>query len=243
MELYLYQSLGKYQKPKGSNIKQVLKVMIILAVCVWLLYQIKNIKTKNYGGQTKIVVGCGAKLFGRKGILSRLDEGAFPNSRMVDSVGEVTNEYKSHDREEVQRRDLPNDMQVRKNAKSEFSLKENAEDEDTKRRINEKGKNMQKNVVESATKDGVIIEEMDEVESFHDENGVPPDSNDENISTFSNVNWLKKINIYEVAYGVENDAEMNLEGSINVTTADKEINAGITTHVDASGLQSSNRWR
>jgi hypothetical protein len=187
----LYQSLGRYQKPKGSKIKQFLKVMIILAVCVWLLYQIKHIEMKNYGGQTKIVVGYGTKLFGRKGILSRLDEGAFLDSGKVDSVGEVTNEYESND--------------------------------DTEKEVH--------------------LKDMDEVESFHDENGVPPDSNDENISTFSNVNWLKKIDIYEVTYGVENDVEINLEGSINDTTADEEINTGITTHVDTSGSQSRNRWR
>jgi hypothetical protein len=93
----LYQSLGRYQKPKESKIKQFLKVMIILTVCVWLLYQIKHIEMKNYGGQTKIVVGYGTKLFGRKGILSRLDEGAFLDSGKVDSVGEVTNEYQSND--------------------------------------------------------------------------------------------------------------------------------------------------
>jgi hypothetical protein len=189
MELYQY--LGRYQKPKGSKIKQFLKVMIILTVCVWLLYQIKHIEMKNYGGQTKIVVGYGTKLFVRKGILSRLDEGAFLDSGKVDSVGEVTNEYESND--------------------------------DTEKEVH--------------------LKDMDEVESFHDENGVPPDSNDENISTFSNVNWLKKIDIYEVTYGVENDVEMHLEGSINDTTADEEINTGITTHVDTSGSQSRNRWR
>ncbi|WJX48274.1 hypothetical protein P8452_34863 [Trifolium repens] len=151
--------------------------------------KIKHIEMKNYGGQTKIVVGYGTKLFGRKGILSRLDEGAFLDSGKVDSVGEVTNEYQSNDDREKE------------------------------------------------------VHLMDEVESFHDENGVPPDSNDENISTFSNVNWLKKIDIYEVTYGVENEVEMHLEGSINDTTADEGINTGITTHVDTSGLQSRNRWR
>jgi uncharacterized protein with PQ loop repeat len=65
----LYQSLGRYKKPKGSNIKLVLMMMIILAVCVWLLYQIKHVEIKNYDGQTKIVVGRGIKLFGKKGIL------------------------------------------------------------------------------------------------------------------------------------------------------------------------------
>jgi len=128
-----YQSFGRYQKPKGSNVKQVLKMMLILAVCAWLLYQIKKTEAKKYGLQIKLVTGCGDKLFGRKGMLSRPDERAFPDSRKVDSVGEVTNEFKS-------------------------------------------------NEVESAANTGVI--------SFHDENGVPPDGGEENMTTFRIVNWL-----------------------------------------------------
>jgi len=189
-----HQSIGRYQKPKGSNVKQVLKMMLLLAVCAWLLYQIKKTETKKYGIQIKLVVGCGDKLFGRKGMISRPDEIAFPDSGKVDSVAEL--------------------------------------------RVEEKGNKMQKNV-ESAAHTGL----MDGVQSFHDENGVPPDGGEENMSTFSIVNWLKKINIYEVAYGEDNDVEMNLEGSMNATTADEEINTGTTAHVDTSGLQSINRWR
>jgi hypothetical protein len=193
-----YESFGRYQKPKGSNIKQVLKLIIVLAICVWLLYQIKHTETKNYGSPTKLVVGSGANFFGRKGIMSRSDERAFSDSGKVDSVGEVTNEFKSDDKEKgVQLRELQNDMHVGMNAKSKFSLKEKDKDvEETG--IKEKGNNkMQKNVVESGANDD---EETSEVQSFHDENGVPPDFTEENISTFSKVNWLKKINIYDVTY-------------------------------------------
>lgn len=207
-----YQSLGRYQKPKGSNVKQVLKMMLLLAVCAWLLYQIKKTETKKFGIQIKLVAGCGHKLFGRKGMLSRPDERAFPDSGKVDSVGEVTNEFKSNDKEK------------------EVQLG-----------VEEKGNKMQKNEVESAANNGVIV--IDEVQSFHDENGVPPDGGEENMSTFRIVNWLKKISIYEVTYGEDNDIEMNLEGTTNATTVDEEINTGTTVHVDTSGLQSRNRWR
>jgi len=247
-----YQSFGRYQKPKGSNIIQVLKLMIVLAICVWFLYQIKHTETKNYDSQTKLAVGSGAKFFGRKGIMSRSDEGAFPDSGMLDSVGEVTNEFNKRDDKEkgVQLRELQNDMHVRMNAKSKFSLKQKDEDiEETG--IKEKGNEMHKNVVESAAN---ADEETNEVQSFHDENGVPPDFTDENISTFSKVNWLKKINIYEVTYkkiniykvtyGEDNDVEMNLDdGLMSAATAIEEINTGSTTHVYTSGLQSINKWR
>ncbi|WP_162521412.1 hypothetical protein, partial [Escherichia coli] len=68
-----------------------------------------------------------------------------------------------------------NDVQVRKNAKSDFSRKENDEDEDP--RIREKETRTQENVVEGATNDGVT-EGIDVIQSFHDENGVPPDCNE-----------------------------------------------------------------
>ncbi|RHN43636.1 hypothetical protein MtrunA17_Chr8g0390051 [Medicago truncatula] len=236
-----YQSFGRYQKPKGSNIKQVLKLMIVLAICVWLLYQINHTETKNYSSQTKFAVGSGAKFFGRKGIMSQSDERAFPDSGKVDSVGEVADEFKSDDNEkEVQLRELQNDMHVGMNAKPKFSLK--VKDEDIEENgIKEKGNiKMQKNVVESGVNDD---EETNAVQSFRDENGVPPDVTEENFSTFSKVNWLKKINIYEVAYGEDNEVDMNLDELMNSATVDEEINAGSTTNVFTSGLQSRNKWR
>ncbi|XP_012572132.1 uncharacterized protein [Cicer arietinum] len=200
-----YQSLGWYQKPKGSNIKQVLKGMLLLVVCVWLLYQIKHTETKNCGCQTNLVAGYGVISLGRKGIPSRLDERAVLDSRNVDSVGdefEYTNE------------------KFRKNEGKKVELEQESQSKVTLKNSYK----MQKNVAESAANDGLIIEETDEVQSFHDENGVPPDGNEDNVSIFSSVNWLKKIHIYEVTSGENNEVEMNLEGSMNATTADEEIN-------------------
>ncbi|CAI8619751.1 unnamed protein product [Vicia faba] len=238
------QSFGRYQKPKGCNIKQV-------------------------------VAGCdGAKLLGRKGMSTRLDERSLPESRKVDSVGE---------------------------AKSEFSLKEMNEDEDT--RIKEKGNEIQKNVVASAVDAGVIMEEIDDVLSYHDENGVPPDSNGDakikeegnemhkNVVASATNAGLIMEEIYEVqSYHDENgippdcneDTEIKEEGNeihknvvandadvgvkleeideiqsfhdengvpprvmkkIFQLLANEEINMGSTTHVDTSDLQSRNKWR
>lgn len=334
-----YQSFGRPQRPKGANIKQALKVMLVLAVCAWLVYQIKHSgnKTEKYGGQTKLVAGYEAISLGRKGTPSRLDERALPDSRNVASVGQVKgsssgrddvsdgpkedkaeeefghineqfrtnegkemelkpesqptvssknrnkdsfkeksgeiyvesrsesghkehgnekyqkraviNEFKSNDKEkDVQHRELPNDVHVRKNAKSDFSVKKNDEDEDPK--VKEKETKMQKNVAESAKNAGVI-EELDEVQSFHDENGVPPDCDEteivvgqahilheENISNVSKRSWLEKINIYEVTSGEDTAVEMNLEGSKIAVTADKEINtrtSGIKHNQEISG--------
>nr|KYP61657.1 hypothetical protein KK1_016165 [Cajanus cajan] len=58
------------------------------------------------------------------------------------------------------------------NAISDFSEKEN--DGDEAHRIREKETRVQKNVVENAI-DAAVREEIDGLQSFHDENGVPPD--------------------------------------------------------------------
>ena len=328
-----YQSFGRPQRPKGANIKQALKVILVLVVCAWLVYQIKHSmnKPQNYGSQTKHVVGYGAVSLGRKGNPSRLDERALPDSQSVDSAVEATesssgrddvfdgaredkaeeefghingkfgtnvgkkvehepesqpkvsyknkhkdsskeesgkvfveprresehkeviekypttpevNDSQSNDKEiEEQLREPPNAAQIRKNAKSDFSAKENDEDKD--HRIWQKETRMQESVVESATNAGVT-EAIDEVLSFDDENGVPPDGNEikmvvqeENISNFSKGIRLGKSNIYEVTSGEDNGVDVYLEGSKNYATADEEFNPGTFTHVDTSGINSN----
>ncbi|KAJ1393548.1 hypothetical protein SESBI_34911 [Sesbania bispinosa] len=133
----------------------------------------------------------------------------------------VINDSKSNEKEiEVQLREQPNVVQVIKNAKSDLSVKENDEDEDP--RIIENETRIQKNVVESVA-NASLAEEIDEVQSFHDENGVPPDIvaglahflHEENISNVSKGSWLGEINIHEVTSGEEKDVEFNLERSKN----------------------------
>ncbi|RDY00857.1 hypothetical protein CR513_15903, partial [Mucuna pruriens] len=275
-----YQSCGRGQRPKGANIKQALKVMLVLAFGAWLLYQIKNSinNTENYGTTS----------LGRKGTPSRLYEIAFPDSGNVDSSGanedmseeefghinekfstregkkvedepesqpEVSSkkEYKDSDsrrsessHKENGKRLIINDsksndkekevqLRIRENGKSDFSEKGNDGGEEAR--------GMQKNVVEDAT-NSEVTEEIDEVQSFHDENGVPPDVNEteivfsqahivheENISNVSEGSLVRK-HIYEVTYVEDNTVEVNLEATKN--DADEEINTGSITHVDTS---------
>lgn len=172
-----YQSSGKPERSKGVNIKQALKIMLVLVVCTWMLYQIKNTrnKTENYGDQTKLASRYEAISLGRKGLSSRLDERTFPESINVDSVGE--------DKESSDGRDDVSDGAKEDKAEEEFGHinKQFRTNEGKEVELGPESQEMeskiQKNVVESATNAGVI-EEIDEVESFHDENGVPPDGND-----------------------------------------------------------------
>ncbi|KAK7358373.1 hypothetical protein VNO77_00300 [Canavalia gladiata] len=158
----------------------------------------------------------------------------------------IINDSKSKEKkEEVQLRERLNDEQIGNNAKLDFSEKENDGDEDTI--IREKETRMQENVVESAT-NAVGTEEIDEVQSFHDENGVPPDGNETeimfgephilhegNISNVSEVRWLRK----NITFAEDNDVEVNSEASKKDGTVGEEIN------VEYFRLKSQfrNRWR
>ncbi|KAK7251532.1 hypothetical protein RIF29_34821 [Crotalaria pallida] len=98
-----YQLLGRPQRPKGVNIKQALKLMLVLAFCAWLVYQTKHSiwkKTENYGAQIKLVVGDGDISLGRKGSPSRFDERAFPDSGNVDSSAEESSDGAKKDQGE-----------------------------------------------------------------------------------------------------------------------------------------------
>ncbi|KAG5014670.1 hypothetical protein GLYMA_08G034500v4 [Glycine max] len=319
-----YQSFGRVQRPKGANIMQALKVILVLAVGAWLLYQVKHSRndTENYSDQTEFD---GAILLGRKGMPSRLDEMDFPDSGNVDSAGEanessngrddgsggakedkaeeefghiyeifsrgkevelepestqpelsskiqhkhlsktksekvglesrsesghkehgnekypripIINDSKSNDKEEeVQLREQLKEVQVRKNATSDFSKMENDGDEWPK--IREKETRMHKNVADN-DKNAEVTEEINEVQSFHDENGVPPNVNEteivheENISNAGKGSWFRK-HIYEVTYVEDNTVEVNWEASKN--HADEEINTVSITQVDPSGIK------
>ncbi|KAF8407092.1 hypothetical protein HHK36_006217 [Tetracentron sinense] len=66
-----YQSNGRNQRPKGFKVKWALQFALLLAVCIWLLYQIRHShdKRKDYGGsvQNKLHDKDGILILGRKG--------------------------------------------------------------------------------------------------------------------------------------------------------------------------------
>ena len=157
----------------------------------------------------------------------------------------IINDSKSSNKEEdVQLREQLNEVHVRKNATSGFSKKVNDGDEGS--RIREKETRKHKNAAENDT-NAEVTEEIDEVQSFHDENGVPPDVNEteivfaqahivheENISNVRKGSWLRK-HTYEVTYVEDNIVEVNLEASKN--DADVESNTESIAHVDISGVK------
>lgn len=200
-----YQNFGRNPRPKGAKIKQALQIILVLAVCVWLSYQIKQSasnKTHNYG----------AASMGRKGTPSLLDETAFPKSGNVQFIGEAkeTNggrddlfdgateerfaKYKGTSRESSgkikvnSRRSESNDsdhrvqgnnVEINKKSRWDGSNEAaNAEDED--HILSEKETEMRENAMETAADVDVGESEtvVDGIHSFHDENGVPPEENE-----------------------------------------------------------------
>ncbi|XP_043721193.1 dentin sialophosphoprotein-like [Telopea speciosissima] len=85
-----YQSSGRNQRPKGFKVKQTFQVILLLAVSLWLLYQLTHThnKPKEYGGeQKKVSSEHGSMVLGRKGDAGS-SEGVDTDSGEVNPVGE-----------------------------------------------------------------------------------------------------------------------------------------------------------
>ncbi|MED6180596.1 hypothetical protein PIB30_011632 [Stylosanthes scabra] len=273
-----YQSSGSPPRQKGATIKMTLKMILVLVVCAWLVYQIKH--SMNKTGEH--VLGYGTVLLGRKG----LDERVIPDLRDVESVGEVREssngrddhnaevehesesqpkesssrnghkdsvkafierelDHKEHVIDNYQKRPVEDvatgnkkgeeqqqQLKETPNAESDFSAKEN-----------DKDIGMQEKVIHRAT-DAGVTEGMDDVLSFHDENGVPPDVNEtkivayeENIFKVSKGIRLGKSNAYKVTFGEDKEVGVSLEGQENNATVVEEFNFEAFTHGDTSGIK------
>ncbi|MED6114917.1 hypothetical protein PIB30_085182 [Stylosanthes scabra] len=296
-----YQSSGSPQRPKGATIKMTLKIILVLVVCAWLVYQIKHSMNKkgSYDHQTEHVLGYGAVLLGRKG----LDERDLPDLRDADSVGEAKESSNGRDDHNAEQESVnftnkgsevehESESQPKKSSsrtghkdsyleesgkafiEREFDHKEyvidnyqeksiedvatsnkkggeeqqqlketpNAES-DFSAKENDKDIEMQEKVIDKATDVGVA-EVMDDVLSFHDENGVPPDGNEtkivaheENIFKVSKGIRLGKSNAYKVTFGEDKEVGVSLEGQENNATAVEEFNFEAFTHGDTSGIK------
>ncbi|CAL0330911.1 unnamed protein product [Lupinus luteus] len=291
-----YQPFGKSQRPKGANIKQAMKLMLVLAVCAWLLYQMKHSirnKTENHGFQTKLDIGDATIPLGRKGTPSRFDGIAFPNSGNEDSsesssgsddlfdeakkldkseeeFGHVDEKLRGNEEKEVELESEKRSMLSPKNeyndsseeksgkvhvelSRSESSDKEQSNDpqsydKETAKQLIEPQDN--EHVTKNAKSDFSRIENdeeistnagltqgIDEVQTFRDETGVPPDfnemetmvgraraMNEESTSGFSKGISIGEGNIFEVTSGEENNVEVTSEGTKNDAIADEGVN-------------------
>lgn len=182
-----YQSTSRNQRPKGLKVKQALQFTLLLAICIWLLYQIKPSRNekKNHveNSQNKLSEESRTVILGRKGNAAWSTDRSDSESEGANFVGEIEkkddgdteNEKKddvkveyfqektdiaAHDETEMHDNNLVLDKYE--------AVKENHEDEVS----TEKGSTTavhHKGVV------NVTMEMEDGAHSFHDENGIPQD--------------------------------------------------------------------
>ncbi|KAM1155525.1 hypothetical protein ACFX13_026997 [Malus domestica] len=87
------QSTGRNQRPaKGLKVKQAIQSALILAVCFWLLYQMKQSHGKDYSESSKDKASeeRGSDILGRKGSAGWSKGGAVSASEDPKHVGEVS---------------------------------------------------------------------------------------------------------------------------------------------------------
>lgn len=152
-----YQSTGRNQKPRGSRVKQALQFTLILAICIWLLYQIKpSIENKNHGPSKWSTLS----IEGKTSILGRKGSTTWSSDR---------NDSVSEDAHLVEENDATDDIDEI-STETEKALMENDIDEistDTKSGSTLQQKEMVNETISAP------IEMEDGKHSFPDENGIP----------------------------------------------------------------------
>ncbi|KAL8094018.1 hypothetical protein AgCh_035776 [Apium graveolens] len=167
-----YQSTGRNQKPRGLRVKQALQFTLILAICIWLLYQIKaSNENKHYGLSkwTELSKEGKTLIFGRKGSTAW-------SSDRIDYVSE--NDATDDSDAENWTTELVLDRE-------EEALIENDTDEISTE--TESGSNLQHNEMINETISG-HNEMEDGKHSFPDENGIPEElQKDYQIISFDHI--------------------------------------------------------
>lgn len=160
-----HQSTGRNQKPRGLRVKQALQFTLILAICIWLLYQIKpshHNETKNHGLSKWSRLSKEGKtlILGRKGSTTGCSDRSDSGSKGAHFVEE--NDATDDSDAENWTTDLVLDR--------EKVLLENDADEISTE--TESGSTLQHNGMVNESTSG-HIEMEDEKRSFPDENGIP----------------------------------------------------------------------
>lgn len=149
-----YQSTGRNQKPRGLRVKQALQFTLILAICIWLLYQIKpSNENKNHGLSkwSKLSKEGKALILGRKGSTTRSSDRSDCLSKGATDDNDTEN--------------WTTDLVVDR----EKALMENEADEISTE--TEAGSTLQNGMVNETIPEHIEME--DGKHSFPDENGIP----------------------------------------------------------------------
>ncbi|CAL5400229.1 unnamed protein product [Camellia sinensis] len=198
-----YQSASRNPRPKGFKVKRALQFTLLLVFCIWLLYQIKhshdNTEDNGRNIQRKLSEEHGASILGRKGNLglssgesdSNFEDGGArydgfdkktDNSEEESYPKEVASNGGEQDQKEPERKN--DNFQIYDNKKSdneEVSRKENEAIKGSS--IVEKMVSVNSSGIDNATISGHSKME-DGGHTFHDENGVPQDVNN-NLESMS----------------------------------------------------------
>lgn len=189
-----YQSASRNPRPKGFKVKRALQFTLLLVLCIWLLYQIKhshdNTEDNGRNIQRKLGEEHGASILGRKGNLglssgesdSNFEDGGArydgfdkktDNSEEESYPKEVASNGGKQDQKEQERKN--DEFQINDNKKSDKKEVFRKENEAIKgSSIVEKKISVNSSGIDNATVSGHRKME-DGGHSFHDENGVPQD--------------------------------------------------------------------
>ncbi|PIA64733.1 hypothetical protein AQUCO_00100302v1 [Aquilegia coerulea] len=166
-----YQPSVRIQKPKGYRVKQGFQVVLIVAFCVWILYQIKHShdKKKNYDGipENLLTLKHTPNVLGRKGYAASSKFEAM-NSGVTASKGIEENVIDGQN-ENVKGTVVDNQIVDEVEARSSYKVEDAKEIADIK-------------ILQLNETDSSLVDKQGElghgITGFPDENGIPQDGHE-----------------------------------------------------------------
>ncbi|XP_028806595.1 uncharacterized protein LOC114761401 [Neltuma alba] len=240
-----YQNLGRQQRSKGANVKQALMVMLLVAGCAWLTYQINHSRYKpdDYGRLPKPVEQYWAVSLGRKGSPSWLYEIQFPTLGKV-HIEEPKKDTNSGNTDDTASKSQSDDKGQGNVENSNIAVINDFEsnEKEAEAQIRRNTESADGSIEEPNTLTGGVW-----AHTFDDENGVPPEVNGtetmggvaqidivhgENISNDSKGNGAVKSNILGVTSSENDIVEVTFGGSKSIVVDAEVTSQSTIAHAD-----------
>ena len=130
----MFRSPSRNQRSKGFKVKHILQICLLLAVCFWLIYQVKHShdKKKEFDANdgkisSNMQVGNEVVKFGRKDLHPRMDEGA-KSEKHGEEENEEEEEESKHDEEQEEEESKHDEEQEEEESKADGREDEGRED-------------------------------------------------------------------------------------------------------------------